>query len=276
MGTNTWRYSVSYAESASRTSPIPLQGSMEAALKTAALLGYDAIEFHTREDAILDFSKIQKLLQENNIKICNIVTGRLCTEEKCTLLDDSVYIRERAMSGMKRYIEIAETLEAGVVIGWVKGIIPSGNDRVEYMQRLSDALKELNEYSNARNVKLFIEVINRYETNIFTTAKETCDFLLKNDLDNCYVHLDTFHMGIEETDPYEAIRYCRDKLGYIHVADNSRHYPGSGMFNFEKILEALSDINFEGYINLECLPEPDGETAAKNGINYLKLCAHKL
>ena len=119
---------------------------------------------------------------------------------------------------------------------------------------------------------MVIEVINHYETNIFITAKETVDFLCENALDNCYVHLDTYHMGLEEYDPYEAIRLCGKRLGYFHVSDNSRRYPGSGQFDFKRILAVLKEIGYSGFVTVECLPDPDRETAAKKAISHLKAC----
>lgn len=96
------------------------------------------------------------------------------------------------------------------------------------------------------------------------------DFLEKYQLDNCYVHLDTFHMGIDECDPVEAIRLCRGKLGYFHLADNSRRYPGSGQFDFSCILNALEEIGYDGYLSVECLPWPTGEEAAQRALMFLK------
>ena len=77
-------------------------------------------------------------------------------------------------------------------------------------------------------------------------------------------------MGIDECDPVEAIRLCRGKLGYFHLADNSRRYPGSGQFDFSRILDALDEIDYDGYLSVECLPYPNGEAAAEKAILFLK------
>jgi sugar phosphate isomerase/epimerase len=98
------------------------------------------------------------------------------------------------------------------------------------------------------------------------------EFIEKNKLENCFVHLDTFHMGIDETDPAAAIQLCGKKLGYMHLADNSRCYPGSGQFDFRKILQALDTIEYGGYLSVECLPKPDGITAARYAIKHVMEC----
>ena len=98
------------------------------------------------------------------------------------------------------------------------------------------------------------------------------DFLEAYRLDNCFVHLDTYHMNIEEADPYAAIRRCGARLGYFHVADNSRRYPGSGQLDFRRLLRTLQETGYSGWITVECIPDPDRGTAAQKAIRYLRGC----
>lgn len=265
-----WKFAISTADEAPVTAPILLQGSVEHNLQMAAQLGYDAIEVHTREDVELDYQTILNASKCYGTKVAMVVTGRLNTEGKCSLMADEPYIISATMDGMRQYIDMAQKLEADLVIGWVKGNIPQGGKREKYMSRLAKNLQILNDYSKERGVKLNIEVINRYEVNVFTTADEIMTFLETYQLDNCYAHLDTFHMGVDECDPVTAIRRCGDRLGYFHLADNSRRYPGSGQFDFRKILRALDEIDYKGYLSVECFPYPNSEIAASRAITYLK------
>lgn len=267
-----WKYGISYAAETPMNAPLPLCGDFFEALSNAAEYGYDGIEIHTRENVQFNLNRFKKLSVEKNIAIAMIATGRLCTEGKLTLIDNNENVRKQAVDGMIKYIDMAASVNTGVIIGWAKGNVAIGSDRNEYINLLAHQLKILNNYSKKKNVTLNIEVINHYEVNIFTTANEIMEFLEAYDLDNCYVHLDTYHMGIEECDPYEAIKRCGSRLGYVHVADNSRRYPGSGQFDFKKILSTLSDIGYTGYVTVECLPEPDRQTSAIKAIKHLKLC----
>lgn len=265
-----WKFAVSSADEAPATAPILLQGTVEENLRKAAELGYDAIEVHTREDAAFDYDAIRAAYERTGARVSMVITGRLNTEGMCSLAADEPYIVSAAMDGMRQYIDMARKLEADIVIGWVKGNVPKGGRREKYLDRLAKNLRLLAAYGAERNVKLNLEVINRYEVNIFTTAEETVGFLEKYQLDNCYVHLDTFHMGIDECDPVEAIRTARGRLGYFHLADNSRRYPGSGQFDFSRILNALEEIGYDGYLSVECLPYPSGEEAARRALLHLK------
>lgn len=265
-----WKYAVSSADEAPSTAPILLQGGVIENLEKAAELGYDAIEVHTREDVEFDCEAIRAAYERTGARVSMVITGRLNTEGMCSLIADEPYIAGAAMEGMRRYIDMARKMEAGIVVGWVKGNVPKGGRREKYLDRLAKNLRSLAAYGAERGVPLNLEVINRYEVNIFTTAAETLAFLDRYQLENCYVHLDAFHMGIDECDPVEAIRLCRGRLGYFHLADNSRRYPGSGQFDFVRLLGALEEIGYEGYLSVECLPWPDGEEAARRAIAYMK------
>jgi sugar phosphate isomerase/epimerase len=83
--------------------------------------------------------------------------------------------------------------------------------------------------------------------------------------------LDTFHMNIEETDLEEAIRSGGDRIFHFHVADSNRWHPGAGHLDFKQLLKSLTSIGYEGWVSGEFLPLPDVDTAAQQGLAYLKI-----
>lgn len=271
-----FKYSLSTADAAPTTAPILLTGDVAHNLKRAADMGYQAIEMHTRNDVELDVPEILSICAERKISISAIVTGRLNTEGKCSLISDIPYVAAAAEVGMLQYIDMAASLHTDLILGWIKGQIPPSGSRRTYMDRLALSLRRLSVRAEERGVRLHIEVINRYEANYLLTAREMVEFLDAYQLKNCFVHLDTFHMAIEESDPIEAIMCCRERLGYIHVADNTRHYPGSGTLDFMNILRTLKSINYTGFVSVECLPIPTGEIAAAQAIAYLTRIAGQI
>ncbi len=271
-----FQYSISTADMAPPTAPILLTGTVTDNLRRAAQLGYQAIEVHTRDDAAIDVPEVLDVCAEARIAISAIVTGRLNTEGGCSLISDIPYVSAAAEEGMRRYIDMASRLHTDVIIGWVKGQIPLHGHRRTYTERLARSLQRLGPYAAERSVRLHLEVINRYETNYLSTAQEMMDFLDEYRLENCYAHLDTFHMAIEESDPAEAILRCGARLGYFHAADNTRRYPGSGTLDFAKLLQTLKTIHYSGFVSVECLPIPTGEIAAAQAITYLKGLAEQL
>lgn len=269
-----WKLGISSADSAPESAPLLLLGDITENLEKASRLGFDAIEVHTREDAALDYEKIQKKINETGVRIAQIITGRLYTEGACSMMDDRPYVVKAVMEGMKQYVDMAARLGADIVIGWAKGSVPLGKEPTNYIRRLADNLQVLNEYAKAKKVKINLEVINHYETNVLVTAAEAVEFIEQYGLDNCYIHLDTYHMNLEETDPCQAIRASANHLGYFHIADNTRWYPGSGTLDFKEIFKTLEEVGYEGYVTVECFRRGSGEETGKKAMTFLNKMLH--
>ncbi|NLI54264.1 MAG: sugar phosphate isomerase/epimerase [Clostridiales bacterium] len=267
-----WNYGISCAEVTPMTAPLPLEGDLYDCMEKAASYGYQGVEFHTRESYKFDLEKIKSIGETSGAKICCIASGRLYTQGGHGLLDENAESEKAAISGMHQYIDMASDIGADVVIGWAKGTVPPQGDRKIYLDRLAENLRKLDAYAGQKGTRLLLEVINHYETNIFNMAEETLAFIEKHRLENCYIHLDTYHMNMEEFNPYQAIRICGRKLGYFHVADNSRRYPGSGQLDFKRVFETLDEMGYDGWVTVECLLYPDRDTAAQKAICYLKAC----
>lgn len=69
--------------------------------------------------------------------------------------------------------------------------------------------------------------------------------------DNVLVHLDTYHMNIEEVSMAAAVATCGDKLGYVHLGESHRGYMGTGSVDFTGLFRALHDVGYEGPITFE-------------------------
>ena len=93
-------------------------------------------------------------------------------------------------------------------------------------------------------VELVLEIVNRFETNLLNTAAQGLEFIRETGSDYVRLHLDTFHMNIEEVDPATAIRVAGDKIGYFHVGESNRGYLGAGVINFDRIFDALVEIDY--------------------------------
>ena len=112
-------------------------------------------------------------------------------------------------------------------------------------------LKGLARRASDAGVTLGLEVVNRYETNLLNTAAEALEFMREIDEPNVGVHLDTYHMNIEENDMSSPIRLCGKHLVYAHVGENHRGYLGSGNVDFATFFRALAEIGYDGPITFE-------------------------
>ena len=254
--------------SASETSPLVLRGDLISSIAAAKQLGYDAIEIHVIDAATFPTEQIKEALEKNQLRISTIVTGRIFTERGRCFTSPDPENRDAAMEELYRYIDLASDLSAtdGVIIGWVKG---NRRDDPGFDELLAGQLRKLGLYAAEKGQTILIEVINRYETNLFNTAEELIRFIREWNLPNCKVHLDTFHMNIEEDDMPAAIYASGDLLGYLHVADSSRHVPGSGHLDFMPVFRALKEVGYRGTISLECIPYEDRIATGARGLAYL-------
>jgi D-psicose/D-tagatose/L-ribulose 3-epimerase len=98
---------------------------------------------------------------------------------------------------------------------------------------------------------LGLEICNRYETNVINTAHDALRLADDIDADNVLIHLDTYHMNIEEDDFVRPVLAVGDRLGYVHIGENHRGYLGSGHLDFTSFFHALQDINYTGPITFE-------------------------
>jgi D-psicose/D-tagatose/L-ribulose 3-epimerase len=100
-------------------------------------------------------------------------------------------------------------------------------------------------------LRVNLEVVNRYETNIFNTSKGALEFIADVDHPSVGVHLDTYHMNIEESDMWNPVLAAGDKLVYVHIGESHRGYLGTGSVDFDGLFRALGHIGYTGPIAFE-------------------------
>lgn len=100
-------------------------------------------------------------------------------------------------------------------------------------------------------VTLGLEVVNRYESNLLNTATQAMAFIDDVAEPNVLVHLDTYHMNIEENGYAEPVRVCGDRLGYVHIGESNRGYLGTGTIDFPSFFDALVTAGYAGPITFE-------------------------
>ncbi|ARJ07481.1 epimerase [Cnuibacter physcomitrellae] len=112
-------------------------------------------------------------------------------------------------------------------------------------------LKDLSAEAAKLDMTLGLEICNRYETNVINTAAQALDLADDIGADNVVIHLDTYHMNIEEDDFVRPVHLVGDRLGYVHIGENHRGYLGSGHLDFTSFFHALADIGYSGPITFE-------------------------
>ncbi|MFC0244027.1 sugar phosphate isomerase/epimerase family protein [Falsochrobactrum ovis] len=114
-----------------------------------------------------------------------------------------------------------------------------------------EVMARIAEKAAASDITLGMEVVNRYESNVLNTAAQAIEYCRRVGADNVKVHLDVYHMNIEEADAVAAIHATGDRLGYFHTGESHRGYMGTGSIDLKAIFQALARIDYKGPITYE-------------------------
>ena len=107
--------------------------------------------------------------------------------------------------------------------------------------------------AKAHGLKLGIEPCNRYETHIMNTGADGAAYCEAVGADNVFIHIDTYHMNIEERSMAQGFRDCGPHLGYVHLSESNRAAPGHGTIDWDGVFEALAEIGYDGITTLESM-----------------------
>ncbi|NLO37115.1 MAG: sugar phosphate isomerase/epimerase [Clostridiaceae bacterium] len=250
--------------------PSVFQGSLEGYADKVRAIGYDAIELHLRNPAQVDPDKLKSGAANAGLFFCALSTGLEYGLNHLSLISDEARVRQAAIRRLTEHIDLAAELSCGVVIGTMRANIPDRRQQTRYLGYLSEALLTLADYAAPRQVTLLVESITRYIDNYLNTVPETAAYLVQLNRPNLLLHIDTHSMQIEDPDFPAAIRASKPVLGYVHVSDSNRRFPGGGNIDFKTVLRELRAIGYSGLLTSECLPWPDAESSARLGLTYLK------
>ncbi len=249
-------------------SALAYKGHVEENIKKIKDLGYDGVELAVRNPELLEIGTIQSLLKNHNLSVPAIGTGQAFGEEGLSFTHPDEEIRVKAIQRIKSQVKLAATLDAKVIIGLVRGFSHENIEKSITEKWLIEALRDCAFENNL--VKLAIEPINRYETDIINTVKSGLELIEKVECENVGLLLDTFHMNIEEPSISESIKLCKERLFHFHIADSNRWYPGAGHINFKEISEVLDQVGYKGFISAEIMPLPNPDIAAEKTIKFMR------
>ena len=146
--------------------------------------------------------------------------------------------------------EIGAEALSGVVYGGIgerSGLPPTEAE----LDNVTRALEAAAAYAKSLGLLFGIEPVNRYETHLLNTGWQAVEMIERIGAGNMFVHLDTYHMNIEEKGAAQAILDSRDHLRYIHLSESDRGTPGMGTVDWDEIFVALRAINFKGGLAME-------------------------
>jgi D-psicose/D-tagatose/L-ribulose 3-epimerase len=216
------------------------------AIGGAAEAGLDFVEIPLLRPESMDITATRALLDRYGIG---------CT---CSLgLPKAAHLPsapEKAQSFLENAVDVAAGLEAPVLCGVLYAHLGTLTGRPPEQEELEDVarvLKNVARYAAERGVSLGVEAVNRYETYLINLAEQADAMLDRVEEPNVFVHLDTYHMNIEEKGFYEPIVATGPRMHYIHLSESDRGTPGTGNVHWDEVFRSLKAIDFDGYLVME-------------------------
>lgn len=229
--------------------------SLKEAINRAAELRFDAIEitvmFHAHPSiSSSERKKVYRWLDDAGI-VCSAI--HFIFDGNVKLASTYKEDIQHSILHNRAVIDLAADLNTKIIVvggGGTRSVKP-GQSREEIMKILVEIFAASGDYAKERGIYLGMEALNRYETNVIKTLKDSSEFAVKTKCPNVKIMGDTYHMNIEETNLDDAIRDAGKELIHLHLADSNRMVPGEGHIDFKKVFMALKDIKYEGFCSFE-------------------------
>jgi sugar phosphate isomerase/epimerase len=263
------RIAATVTQAQSRFAPILYTGELGPSLERLTAAGYAELELHLKDPAELDIDWLRGELEARQLRLASVGTGMAYVDEGLSFSSDEAGTRRRAVERIREIVDAFAWARPAIIIGTIKGRLADASSPEAARGRIAEALDTCAGFAAEAGTQLVLEAINRYEQDYLNSLGESAALIESIGRENIRIHADTFHMNIEEASITESLWRYRDYLGHIHFADNNRMPPGGGGLDFKAILRSLLRIDYRGAAGIECLPLPDGPTAAAQSLAYL-------
>ena len=223
----------------------------EKALPQAARYGIELVEIPLLEPEAIDVGHARALFAEYGIA----PSASLCLPPTAMAHRDPV----AAEDFLIRAVNVAHALGCrflgGVTysaLGYKSGAPPT---EAEY-DNISKALRPVARHAADLGLTIGLEPCNRYETHLLNTATQGLRLIDRIGEPNLAVHLDTYHMNIEEKGVGHGIEIAGPSAPYIHLSESDRGVPGTGTIDWDDLFSALArtdidrDLVVESFVTL--------------------------
>jgi len=255
--------------------------------KTFKKWGFETVEIPIEDPSHIDPAYVKRELDANGL-----VCGSACAcmgpgrdfrgtpEEQKTTMDYC-----------KTLLDQLVVLDCPSLIGPVYSVVGKA-DAVEPAKQKEEwalvvaNLKQLANYAEDRGRQICIEPLNRFETDFLNTCNQGLKLIKDVGSKALKLHLDTFHMNIEEKFQGPAIRKAGKLLGHFHACGSDRGTPGNDHIDWKSVASALKAIKYKGDVVIESFTtdvkviaraaaiwrriEPTRDEIAVKGLKFLK------
>ncbi|MGX7672456.1 sugar phosphate isomerase/epimerase family protein [Plantactinospora sp. DSM 117369] len=276
IGVNPWVWA----------SPVDDEALAELIPRIAAF-GFDAVELPIEQPGDWDPVRTRDLLAKHDLAVAGVCA---VTPPGRDLVDAAPAVVDATVAYLKGCVDSAAVVGAPCVGGPVYAAVGrtwrmSPTARAACYADFRRALAPVAEHAGERGVSIGVEALNRYETSVANTVEQTLE-LLDGLPPNVGIMIDTYHMNIEEADPYAAVVLAGPYIKHVQVSGTDRGAPGADHLDWPRFFAALDATGYRGAVCIESFTAenetiataasiwrplaPSQDRLAQDGLTYLR------
>ena len=212
--------------------------------------GFDGFEIPMFAPSALPVRALHKAFAASDLEctICAILPAGI------NPISPDADTRKRSRAHLVQCIESAADLGAHLLGGPLYapiGYLPDHRPTLDEWRWAVEIFQSLGELLDTYSITLSLEPVNRSETFFLRTGVEAKRFCEAVGHARIGVTIDSFHANIEEKQLASSLQQLGSSLKHFHASENDRGLLGTGHVNFGSCIEALKQMNYDGYLMIE-------------------------
>ena len=253
-------------------------------------MGFDFVEVPIEDPAVIDGKTVRRALDDHGLTC--VGCGAFGPTRDLTHEDPKVHAN--CFDYIARSLDLCTQLGTNVFAGPMysavgkRRLLPEAERKREWDLAVRN-LRKAAELAGARGIRLAIEPLNRFETDLVNTAEHVAKMVDDIGHPAAGVMADSYHMNLEERNNQQALRTIGHRLVHVQVSDNYRGCPGKGQVRwdtFKQGIDACVAAGYQGGIAIESFTpeikelagavcfwrpmEPSQDGFAEDGLAFLK------
>jgi len=214
--------------------------------------GYDHVEVCIEDPSLLTAAALRRAADAEGLSV--LVCGAFGPDRDVS--HQEAGRRQAGIDYLLGCIELAAEVGSPLVSGPMyattgQARLLEPHERRAQWDRAVDSLSAVAERAEQAAVRLAIEPLNRFETDVVNTIEQGLALCADIGADNVGLMLDTFHMNIEEKNLPDAVRRAGPKVFNFQASENDRGTPGTGHVDWTGVIDALREVRYAGGIVVE-------------------------
>lgn len=282
IGVNPWVW----------TSPVD-DAALAVLVPRIAGFGFDAVELPIERLGDWEPARTRDLLAAYGMRVAGVCA---VTSPGRDLVDAPPEVVTATAAYLRSCVDQAAAVGAPCVGGPVYATVGrtwpmSGAARAACYAQFRRALRPVADHAGERGVSIGVEALNRYETSVVNTVEQALE-MIDGLPPNVGLMIDTYHMNIEEADPYAALAVAGRHIKHVQVSGTDRGAPGRDHFDWPRFLTALAATGYRGGLCIESFTAaneaiataaaiwrplaPSQDALAREGLSYLRAALRRI